>query len=60
VKGTRVKRPDMKRPRRSLRFLVRTIAIVLGLWGGWLAAGALNDHRIDIPRRIVPASQPSP
>ncbi|MGD0463377.1 MAG: hypothetical protein ABSB74_12905 [Tepidisphaeraceae bacterium] len=50
----------MKRPRRSLGILIRTLAIVLGLWGGWLAAGALNDHRIDIPRRIVPASRPSP
>ncbi|MGD0540650.1 MAG: hypothetical protein ABSB33_03930 [Tepidisphaeraceae bacterium] len=50
----------MTRPRRSLGILVRVLAIVLGLWGGWLAAGAMNDHRIDIPRRIVPATRPSP
>ncbi len=50
----------MKRPRRPLRTLIRTVAIIGGLWGGWLAAGSLNDHRIDVPRRIVPATQPAP
>jgi hypothetical protein len=51
--------PPVKRPRRPIRFVIRTIAIIGGLWGGWLAAGSLNDHRIDVPRRIVPATQPS-
>lgn len=51
----------MKQPGRKggLRIIVRVLAIIAGLWGGWLAAGVLNDHRIDIPRRLVPASQPS-
>jgi hypothetical protein len=39
--------------------LLRAIVITAGLWGGWLLAGAMNDHRIDIPRRLVPATQPS-
>ncbi len=51
----------MKQPggKRGLRMIVRILAIIAGLWGGWLAAGVLNDHRIDIPRRLVPATRPS-
>lgn len=46
----------VKRVRRKIVWLV---AVAMGLCGGWLAAGALNDRRIDIPRRISPTSQPS-
>jgi hypothetical protein len=52
--------PLMKRLRRPLRTLIRTVAIIGGLWGGWLAAGSLNDRRIDVPRRVIPATQPAP
>jgi hypothetical protein len=42
---------------------IRIVAVIGGLYGGWLLAGALNDHRIDIPRPIpkplVPTSQPT-
>jgi xanthine/uracil permease len=47
----------VKRVRRKIVWL---IAVAMGLCGGWLAAGALNDHRIDIPRIVSPTSQPSP
>jgi hypothetical protein len=46
----------MKRIRRRIIWLV---AVGMGLCGGWLAAGALNDHRIDVPRIVSPTSQPS-
>ena len=39
------------------KFLIRAVAIFVGLWGGWRAAGALNDRRIDIPRP-VPTTRP--
>src|ERR1700728_2832170 len=44
---------------RTLRKILRIILIAGGLWGGWLAASALNDHRADIPRRVAPATQPT-
>jgi hypothetical protein len=46
----------VKRLRRKIIWL---FAVVTGLCGGWLAAGALNDRRIDIPRMMSPTSQPS-
>jgi hypothetical protein len=46
--------------KRVRRKIVRLIAVITGLCGGWLAAGALNDRRIDIPRMMSPTSQPSP
>ena len=45
--------------KRGFRKAIRIALVIGGLWGGWLAAGALNDRRSDLPRRIVPASQPS-
>jgi len=43
--------------RKRLGYLIRLAAIVAGLWGGWLLAGALNDHRSDVPRPI-PTTRP--
>jgi hypothetical protein len=45
------------RIKRSLRRIVRVILVAGGLWGGWLAASALNDHRSDLPRRVAPSTQ---
>ncbi|MGD0770873.1 MAG: hypothetical protein ABSB42_22040 [Tepidisphaeraceae bacterium] len=53
----RVQRTGWKR---GFRRAIRIGLVIGGLWGGWLAAGALNDHRIDVPRRIAPATQLSP
>jgi hypothetical protein len=47
---------DVKRVRRKIVWL---FAVATGLCGGWLAAGALNNRRIDIPRVVSPTSQPS-
>jgi hypothetical protein len=38
--------------KRIFRLLVRGIFILLGLYGGWRLAGALNDHRSDVPRPV--------
>jgi hypothetical protein len=43
----------------TFRRAIRIVLVIGGLWGGWLAAGALNDRRGDIPRPLAPASQPS-
>ena len=41
------------------RRAIRILLVIGALWGGWLAAGALNDRRNDVPRPLAPASQPS-
>jgi hypothetical protein len=38
--------------------LFRFTLIVIALYGGWIAAGMLNDNRDDVPRPI-PTSRPS-
>jgi hypothetical protein len=38
--------------------LIQTVAIIAGLWGGWIAAGILNDRRSDIPRPVPPTTMP--
>jgi len=38
---------------------VRILAIIAGLYGGWLAAGALNDRRADVPRMVAPSTRPA-
>jgi hypothetical protein len=43
---------------RPMKLLLRGAAILFGLWGGWLLAGALNDHRDDVPRP-VPTTHPA-
>jgi len=45
--------------KRGFRRAIRIALVIGGLWGGWLAASALNDRRGDVPRRVVPPSQPS-
>jgi hypothetical protein len=45
--------------KRGFRRAIRILLVIGALWGGWLAAGALNDRRNDIPRPLAPASQPS-
>jgi hypothetical protein len=52
----RVQRSGWKR---GFRRAIRIALVIGGLWGGWLAASALNDRRGDVPRQVVPASQPS-
>jgi hypothetical protein len=50
----------MKRnPRRFFRLVVRGAFILAGLYGGWLAAGAMNNQRIDLPRSVMPTTSPS-
>ena len=39
--------------------IVWLIAVFAGLCGGWLAAGVMNNQRIDIPRILAPATQPA-
>jgi hypothetical protein len=39
--------------------LIQAVAILAGLWGGWVAAGMLNNHRDDVPRPIPPAAAPA-
>jgi len=46
--------------KRGFRRAIRIVLVIGGLWGGWLAASALNDRRGDVPRRVVPVTQPSP
>jgi hypothetical protein len=43
----------------AIRRILRIILVAGGLWGGWLAASALNDHRSDLPRRVAPSTQPA-
>jgi len=45
--------------KRAVKKLVWLIGITAGLCGGWMAAGSLNDGRVDIPRQVMPATQPS-
>jgi hypothetical protein len=42
--------------KRLRKRLIWIFGVFAGLCGGWLAAGALNDSRIDIPRPIAPAA----
>jgi hypothetical protein len=44
--------------RKTIRLAIRIAAIVVGLYGGWLLAGALNDHRSDVPRPVPPSTRP--
>jgi hypothetical protein len=45
--------------KRLLRLPLRALFIAAGLYGGWLAAGVLNNHRNDVPRPIPPTTLPS-
>jgi len=45
--------------KRAMKKLAWLLGIAAGLCGGWMAAGALNDGRIDIPHEVMPATQPS-
>jgi len=47
------------RLKRGVRRILRVILVAGGLWGGWLAASALNDRRSDLPRRVAPSTQPA-
>jgi hypothetical protein len=47
------------RIKRGLRRILRVILVAGGLWGGWLAASALNDRRSDLPRRVAPSTLPA-
>jgi hypothetical protein len=39
------------KPRKSIpRRLIKILCIAAGLYGGWIVAGVLNDHRNDVPR----------
>ena len=51
---------DMRGTKRILRWTIRVLAIAAGLYGGWLVAGALNDHRSDVPRPIPPIQNVNP
>jgi hypothetical protein len=39
--------------------LMRGAFILAGLYGGWLAAGSMNNQRIDLPRAVMPTTMPS-
>jgi hypothetical protein len=45
--------------RKFAKRIVWLIAVFAGLCGGWLAAGVMNDHRVDIPRILAPTTQPA-
>jgi hypothetical protein len=51
--------PEVSKKRRGFTGrLIQVLAIIAGLWGGWIAAGILNDHRSDVPRPVPPTTMP--
>jgi hypothetical protein len=39
--------------------MIWMVGVFAGLCGGWLAAGSLNNQRIDVPRAVAPTTLPS-
>ncbi|MGA3065237.1 MAG: hypothetical protein ABSF29_00160 [Tepidisphaeraceae bacterium] len=46
------------KPPRTIKTAIRIAAVLVGLYGGWLLAGVLNDHRSDVPRPVPPSTRP--